>query len=554
MTDPGHRAIARPRPIVLVVLDGFGIGRDPAGDAIAAAPMPTWRSLLARWPHSVLRASEDAVGLPAGQMGNSEVGHLNLGAGRPVLQDLPRIDAAIADGTFPTRPAFLAACERARAGRGVLHLISLIGPGGVHAVDRHLVALAALAVSEDVPRVAVHALLDGRDTAPSSALGYIRDLEARLAAVHPGAAIATVGGRYYAMDRDHRWDRVEAGYDAIVHGEATYHAATAETAIEAAYARGETDEFVTPTVVGATPTRVEPGDPLIHANFRADRARQLTHAIGDGPHFDGFDRTAPSGRLAPGALLVVTMTQYEAGLPVEVAFPPETARSLAQAVSEAGWRQFHVAETEKYAHVTYFFNGGVEPAWPGEERRLIPSPNVATYDLQPEMSASGVTDALVEAIGSGAYDFIVANYANPDMVGHTGVWEATIRALATIDDALARVVAAVEAVDVRDPDGPGALLAITADHGNADDLRDELGHPVTAHSLNPVPLVLIGKGMVGRRLEDGVLADVAPTLLELAGLPGWAGITGRSLLEPDPARADPVVASAAVPERRSKHP
>jgi 2,3-bisphosphoglycerate-independent phosphoglycerate mutase len=523
---------ARPRPIVLVVLDGFGIGRDPAGDAIAAAPMPTWRGLLARWPHCILGASEEAVGLPPGQMGNSEVGHLNLGAGRPVLQDLPRIDAAIADGVFDQRPAFRAALDRAKATRGVLHAVTLVGPGGVHANDRHLVALADLAHREDVPTIAVHGLLDGRDTPPSSALDFVRDLDARLASVHPRARFASIGGRYYAMDRDHRWERTERGYDAIVHGEAAYRAASASDAIEAAYARGETDEFVVPTVIDgkAGPIRVEDRDPIVHLNFRADRARQLTHALADGDDFPGFDRRSPSGRLPPKDLLIVTMTAYEDDLPVRVAFPPETARSLSQAFSEAGWRQFHVAETEKYAHVTYFFNGGVEAAWPGEDRLLVPSPKVATYDLQPEMSAPGVTDALVEAIRSGTYDFIVANYANADMVGHTGDWDATIAALTTIDGCLARVVDAIDAVEADDPDGPGAVLAITADHGNADDLRDAIGAPVTAHSLNPVPFVLIGRSVARRRLTDGVLADVAPTLLELAGVPGWPQISGISLL------------------------
>jgi 2,3-bisphosphoglycerate-independent phosphoglycerate mutase len=514
---------------VLVVLDGFGIGRDPAGDAIAAAPMPTWRGLIERWPHSTLQASEEAVGLPPGQMGNSEVGHLNLGAGRPVLQDLPRIDAAIADGSFDTRPAFLAAMERARSGRGVLHAISLIGPGGVHANDRHLVALVRLAMREGVPRVAIHALLDGRDTAPGSAYEFVHDLEQRLTAAHPEARIATVQGRYFGMDRDRRWERVRFGYQAIVHGESPTRAASAVDAIERAYEVDDSDEFVEPAVIGQG-MLVEAGDPIVHLNFRADRARQLTHALADGPDFDGFDRTSPSGRPAPDDLLVVTMTEYEEGLPVLVAFPTETARSLAQAFSEAGWRQFHVAETEKYAHVTYFFNGGVETPWPGEDRELIPSPKVATYDLQPEMSAPGVTDALVKAIESGAYDFIVANYANPDMVGHTGVWDATVDALATIDSCLARVVDAVEAVEAADESGPGAILAITADHGNADDLRDASGAPVTAHSLNPVPFVLIGRSVAGRRLADGVLADVTPTLLELADLPGWPAISGRSLL------------------------
>ncbi len=517
---------ARPRPIVLVVLDGFGLGRDPAADAIAAARMPTWRALWRDWPHATLRASEDAVGLPAGQMGNSEVGHLNLGAGRPVLQDLPRIDAAIADGSFFERPALLDACARAARPDGRLHLISLIGPGGVHANDRHLVALAELAARQGVPAVRVHALLDGRDTPPRSALDYMADLEGRLAAAHPDARIASVGGRYWAMDRDGRWDRVERGYDAIVHGVGE-RASTAAAAIEAGYARGENDEFVAPTVIDGVDGAIHAGDAVIHANFRADRARQLTHALAD-REFAGFDRAAPDGRPAPTDVLVVTMTEYEGGLPVEVAFPPEEARSLAQAFSEAGWLQFHVAETEKYAHVTYFFNGGVEPPYPGEERRLIPSRKVATYDLEPAMSAIGVTDALVEAIGSGRYDFIVANYANADMVGHTGVWDATIEALEVVDGCLARIVAAVEGVDASDPSAPGALLAITADHGNADELLDADGHAVTAHSLNPVPLVLVGRAARGLTLGDGVLADVAPTLLAFAGLPRWDGMSGRS--------------------------
>ena len=523
--DP-TRSGGRPRPIVLVVLDGFGIGRDPITDAIAASPMPTWRGLLHAWPHSTLRASEDAVGLPPGQMGNSEVGHLNLGAGRPVLQDLPRIDAAIADGSFAIRPALLDACRRAARPDGRLHIISLIGPGGVHANDRHLVELVHLAGRVGVRSVRVHALLDGRDTPPRSALGFVADLEGRLADAHPDARIGSIGGRYFAMDRDARWDRVERGYDAIVHGVGT-HAASAGAAIEAGYARGENDEFLSPTVIDGVDGAVRSGDALVHANFRADRARQLTHALAD-RDFAGFDRAGPDGRSGPTDLLVVTMTRYEAGLPVEVAFPPEESRSLARTFSEAGWRQLHVAETEKYAHVTYFFNGGVEAPWPGEERRLIPSPKVATYDLAPAMSAVGVTDTLVEAIASGRYDFIVANFANPDMVGHTGIWDATVAALEVIDACLARVVAAIEGVGADDPRSPGALLAITADHGNADELRDADGRPVTAHSLNPVPFVLIGRAARGVTLVDGVLADVAPTLLELAGLPRWDGMTGRS--------------------------
>jgi len=530
VTDGSATDTSRPRPVVLVVIDGFGIGDKPADDAIAAASMPVWRGLLGRWPNSILGASEEAVGLPPGQMGNSEVGHLNLGAGRPVLQDLPRIDAAIADGSFFERPALIKACRRAGHRNGRLHIISLIGPGGVHANDRHLVALAELAFREGVRAVRVHALLDGRDTPPRSAREFVIDLEGRLAAAHPDARIATVGGRYYAMDRDKRWERVARGYDAIVHGVGE-HAPSATAAIEAAHARGENDEFVAPTVIDGIDGRVRDDDPVVHANFRADRARELIHALTDWDDIEvGFDREAHGPR--PRNLLVVTMTQYEAGLPVEVAFPPEEVRSLAHAVSDAGWRQFHVAETEKYAHVTYFFNGGREKPLPGEDRRLVPSPRVATYDLQPAMSAPGVTDALVEAIASDQYDLIVANFANPDMVGHTGVWHAAVEAVETVDACLGRVVTALAELEAGNSADPGPLLAITADHGNADRMRDEEGHPVTAHSLNPVPFLLAGRAVDGRALRDGVLADVAPTLLELAGMPPWEGMTGHSLLRP----------------------
>ena len=521
----------RPRPIVLLVVDGFGIGADPRADAIAAARMPRWRALLERWPHARLEASAEAVGLPAGQMGNSEVGHVNIGAGRPVLQDLPRIDAAIADGSFRQNPALRDAAARAREGNGTLHVVSLVGPGGVHANDRHLVALVQLARDERVPRVRVHALLDGRDTPPSSALAYVEDLEERLATAHPDARIASVGGRYFAMDRDERWDRTERGYDAIVHGEGR-RSGSARAAVQEAYDRGETDEFVQPTVVegveGVEGVLLD-GDPIVHANFRADRARQLTHALAD-PGFAGFDRASPSGRPAPRELLVVTMTEYEAGLPVEVAFPPEVVPCLAGAMSEAGWRQLHVAETEKYAHVTYFLNGGREAPFPGEDRVLIPSPKVATYDLQPAMSAEGVTEAILAGIASGDFDFLVANFANPDMVGHTGVWDATVTAVETVDGCIGRIVDALSPLEAS-----GALLVITADHGNADQLRDGEGQPVTAHSLNPVPVLFAGAAVAGARLRDGVLADVAPTICALAGISPWPGMTGRSLLAYHPA-------------------
>jgi 2,3-bisphosphoglycerate-independent phosphoglycerate mutase len=507
---------ARPRPLVLVVLDGFGVGKRPDADAIRAADMPVWRGLLEQWPHALLGASEQAVGLPSGQMGNSEVGHLNIGAGRPVVQDLPRIDAAIDDGSFYRNDALLDAVRRAVDGRR-LHLIGLIGPGGVHSVDRHAVAVAKLAGENGANDVVVHGLLDGRDTPPRSAQAFVRDFEKRLHQANPGARIATIGGRYWGMDRDRRWDRVKRYYDAIVHRHGL-HAASAAQAVLDAYARGEGDEFVQPTLIDGVDGNVRDVDVIVHFNFRADRARELTHALVDGDDFDStcFDRGA-----RPRDVLFVTMTEYESGLPVEVAFPPLTVTSLAEVFSKLGWRQFHVAETEKYAHVTYFFNGGIEEAFPGEDRQLVPSPKVATYDLQPEMSAAGVTDALTEAIRSGSYEFIVANFANPDMVGHTGVWDATIRALEFVDGCLARIVDALPA------DG---LLCITADHGNADELRDLTGAPLTAHSLNPVPIVLIGPAVKGKRIHDGVLADVAPTLLDLVGVPLAEGMTGRSLI------------------------
>ena len=520
----------RPCPIVLVVVDGFGIGPDPAVDAIAAADMPRWRGLMAVWPHARLEASGPAVGLPDGQMGNSEVGHLNLGAGRPVLQDLPRIDADIADGDF-ARNAVLQKAVRAVAERGSrLHLVGLIGPGGVHSVDRHAVAIAAMARAAGVQDLVVHGLLDGRDTPPRSADGFIPDFEGRLRAVHPGASFAMIGGRYYGMDRDNRWERTKAWYDAMVHGRGfgTEPATSASAALAAAYARGENDEFVKPTLVAGVDGRVRDGDVVIHFNFRADRARQLTHALVD-TDFRAFDRgvDAPTPE-------VVTLTEYEGGLPVAVAYPPMVVASFAEVASELGWQQFHVAETEKYAHVTYFFNGGVETPWPGEERRLVPSPKVATYDLQPEMSATGVTDELVAAIGSGRYDLIVANYANPDMVGHTGVWEATVAACTFLDGCLGRVADAVLAADAAAiaAGGKGALMAITADHGNADVMKDGTGQPVTKHSLSPVPLLLLGTPVKGRSIADGVLADVTPTLMDLAGVSPAPGMSGRSLLRP----------------------
>jgi 2,3-bisphosphoglycerate-independent phosphoglycerate mutase len=518
----------RPRPIVLVIVDGFGLGPDPAVDAIAAADMPRWRALLDTWPHCRLEASGVAVGLPAGQMGNSEVGHLNLGAGRPVLQDLPRIDAEIADGSFARNAVLLAAVREAAAPGVRLHLVGLIGPGGVHSTDGHAVAIAAMAHAAGAEDLVVHGLLDGRDTPPRSADRFIPDFEVRLQAVHPGARMAMIGGRYYGMDRDNRWERTKASYDAMVHarGFETEPADSASAALAAAYARGENDEFVKPTLISGVDGRVRDSDVVIHFNFRADRARQLSHALVDDT-FEHFDRGPDVPRPS-----VVTLTEYESGLPVRVAYPPMVVTSLAEIVSGLGWRQFHVAETEKYAHVTYFFNGGVEAAWPGEDRKLVPSPKVATYDLLPRMSAAGVTDELVAAIESHRYDLIVANFANPDMVGHTGVWQATVEACTFLDGCLGRVADAVLAADAASvaASGRGAVLGITADHGNADVMLDADGAPVTAHSLSPVPFLLAGSAVRGGRLSDGVLADVTPTLMRIAGIAPAEGMSGRSLL------------------------
>ncbi len=362
----------------------------------------------------------------------------------------------------------------------------------------------------------VHGLLDGRDTPPRSADLFVPDFEARLREAHPGARIATIGGRYFGMDRDKRWERVQRHYDAIVHGRGLV-TASATAAVADGYGRDENDEFIQPTVIDGVDGRVREGDVIVHFNFRADRARQLTHALVDG---DDFDANAFDRGLRPRDLLVVTMTEYEADLPVRGRFSAADGDQPRGVFAKLGWRQFHVAETEKYAHVTYFFNGGIEAAFPNEERLLIPSPKVATYDLQPEMSAAGVTDALVGAIAEGGYDFIVANFANPDMVGHTGVWGATVTALEFIDSCLGRIVAAMPA---------NGLLCITADHGNADEKRDAAGNPMTAHSLNPVPVVLVGEQARGLSLHDGVLADVAPTLLAILGLSPAEGMTGKSL-------------------------
>jgi 2,3-bisphosphoglycerate-independent phosphoglycerate mutase len=503
-------------PLVLLIIDGFGVGSDPTVDAIAQAKMPVWRALLSRWPHTALEASGAAVGLPEGQMGNSEVGHLNIGAGQRVPQELPRINAALADSSFSQRPELQRALKLAHAGR--LHLMSLLGPGGVHANDQHLVALAEAAHRSGVRSIFVHLFLDGRDTPPRSALPYLADLERRLATAAPVARIATVSGRYFAMDRDQRWERTAAAVAAIVAGEGA-HAASAAAAIEEAYARGESDEFVTPTVLpsadGEDPV-MRSSDTVIHANFRADRARQLVAALSS-KAFAAFTRP----KQLPVTMFGMSSYGEEVGLPA--LFGPTAVPSLAESVAVAGLRQFHVAETEKYAHVTYFLNGGREEAFPGERRLLIPSPTVATYDLAPQMRAAEIADAVVASINDGEEQLIVANLANPDMVGHTGNWEATLRACEAVDAALGRIVAAAA-------DRAGSLLAITGDHGNAETMRTLGGEPVTSHTSAKVPLLLAGNSVEGMELVEGELSDILPTLTELSGITASASVTGHSLL------------------------
>jgi 2,3-bisphosphoglycerate-independent phosphoglycerate mutase len=511
---------AAPRPVVLCVLDGFGLNDDPQRNALLAARMPAWTDLAATWPACRLAASGEDVGLPAGQMGNSEVGHLNLGAGFEVLQDLPRISKAVRDGEFARNAVLRLAADHALERGSALHLMGLIGPGGIHAIDEHILAMAQLARDAGLPagRVHLHAFTDGRDTPPRSARDFLAALLDRL---DGSATPATVSGRFYAMDRDRRWERTALAWEAIVHGVGR-RTGTALEAIELAYSHDEADEFIRPTVVDGYAGMTD-GDAAVHLNFRADRARQLTRALAL-DDFGDFDR----GR-RPVDLHVATLTEYQAPdeLPVPVAFPPEEIDSLAAYLSRLGRSQLHLAETEKYAHVTYFFNGGREDELPGEDRVLVPSRrDVATYDLAPEMRAPEITERLLDAIRSGRHDFIVVNYANPDMVGHTGVWDAAVRAAEVIDGCLGRVADATLAA--------GGALVITADHGNIEEMRDTDGNPQTKHTTSPVPLVLVGERWRVRRLHDGRLADVAPTLCELLGIPPGPSMTGRSLLEPLP--------------------
>jgi len=507
--------VSRPKPVMLLILDGWGHREETRDNAIALAKLPNWRGLLAECPHTLIHTSGMRVGLPDGQMGNSEVGHMNLGAGRVVYQELTRIDKAIADGEFARNPALLGACEVAGAEGATLHVLGLLSPGGVHSHESHIHALVRLAAAQGVRRIAVHALLDGRDTPPQSAAPSLDALQA-LCDATPGAFIASVGGRYYGMDRDRRWDRLERAWNAIVHGRAERRADSAAAALQAAYAAGENDEFVLPTLIGEA-AALRDGDALVFMNFRADRARQFTACLVNDT-FDGFDR----GR-RPQLGRVVCLTDYSADLDVVVAYPSTTlTQTLPELVAAAGLSQLRIAETEKYAHVTFFFSGGVEAVYPGEERVLVPSPKVATYDLQPEMSCPEVTARLVEAIRAQRHDLIVCNLANPDMVGHTGMLPAAIRAAEAVDLAIGEIVAALREV--------GGELILTADHGNLEMMRDENGEPHTQHTTGPVPLVYLGRP--ARLREGGALCDVAPTLLELLELPVPEAMTGRSLLLP----------------------
>jgi 2,3-bisphosphoglycerate-independent phosphoglycerate mutase len=505
-----------PRPLVLCILDGWGERPRAADNAIENARAPNWHRLRARWPHAQLQASEHYVGLPDGQMGNSEVGHTNIGAGRVVFQDLPRIDAAIADGKLATMPPLLDFVGKLKEHRGTAHVMGLMSPGGVHSHQRQIAALARVLAEAGVP-VAVHAFLDGRDTPPKAAVSYVKEFQEDVSGL-PGLRIATVCGRYYAMDRDKRWDRVERAYRVIVSGVGG-HASDPLQAIGAAYARGETDEFVVPTAIADYPG-MRDDDGLLLANFRADRMREIAAALLD-PDFSGFARER---RIAFAAALGLVEYSAELNRFLVTLFPPDDlSDSFGEVVSRAGLTQLRIAETEKYAHVTFFFNGGRETLFPGEERILVPSPNVATYDRQPEMSAPEVTDKVVEAIRSGRFDVIVLNYANTDMVGHTGRIDAATKAVETVDACLGRLSEAVEQA--------GGTLVITADHGNAEMMRDpDTGEPHTAHTLNPVPFILVNPPAEIGHLENGRLSDIAPTLLDILSLPKPASMTGHSLI------------------------
>ena len=503
------------RPTMLMILDGYGINQDTYGNAIAAADKPHLDAIFAEYPGTTLKACGLDVGLPEGQMGNSEVGHLNIGAGRIVYQDLTMITKAIEDGSFFSNEALLKAMAHVKANGSALHLLGLLSDGGVHSHINHLFALIDMAKKEGIESLYVHCFLDGRDVPPRCAEEYINQLEAHMQETGLGR-IATVSGRYYAMDRDKRWDRVEKAYDAMTCGEGK-HASNGASAVSSAYGRDENDEFVLPTVIDGTDSSVNDGDAMIMFNFRPDRAREITRAFVD-QKFDGFDRKKKINNLC-----YICMTQYDAEMPnVSLAFPPETmTNTLGEYISNLGLTQLRIAETEKYAHVTFFFNGGVEAPNPNEDRILVASPKVATYDLQPEMSAYEVTEKVLEAIETDKYDLIILNFANADMVGHTGVIDAAKQAIEALDKCVPQIADAILAKD-------GQIL-LTADHGNADVMLDKAGNTVTAHSLNDVPLLHIANAP--KQLKDGGrLCDIAPTILKLMNLDIPAEMTGKPLV------------------------
>ncbi|WP_262140471.1 2,3-bisphosphoglycerate-independent phosphoglycerate mutase [Pseudomonas sp. Marseille-Q5117] len=504
-----------PKPLVLMILDGFGHSDSPESNAVFAAKKPVLDRLWATVPNGLISGSGMDVGLPDGQMGNSEVGHMNLGAGRVVYQDFTRVTKAIRDGEFFENPTICAAVDQAVAAGKAVHFMGLLSDGGVHSHQDHLIAMAELAFKRGAEKIYLHAFLDGRDTPPKSAASSIELLDATFQALGKGR-IASIIGRYFAMDRDNRWDRVAQAYNLIVDGNGEFNAATAQEGLEAAYARGESDEFVKATSIGE-PVKVEDGDAVVFMNFRADRARELTRVFVE----DDFKEFARARQ--PKLAGFVMLTQYAASIPAPSAFAAGSLENvLGDYLAKNGKTQLRIAETEKYAHVTFFFSGGREEPFPGEERILIPSPKVATYDLQPEMSAPEVTDRIVDAIENQRYDVIVVNYANGDMVGHSGVFDAAVKAVECLDTCVGRIVEALEKV--------GGEALITADHGNVEQMADEsTGQAHTAHTTEPVPFIYVGKRDLKVR-EGGVLADVAPTMLMLLGLEKPAEMTGTSIL------------------------
>ncbi|MCP4046344.1 MAG: 2,3-bisphosphoglycerate-independent phosphoglycerate mutase [Gammaproteobacteria bacterium] len=500
-------------PLVLMILDGWGYREDAEDNAISQASTPNWDQLKKRSAITTIQTSGEFVGLPSGQMGNSEVGHMNIGAGRIVFQNFTRISNAIDDGSFANNPALVKAIEASRTHRSTLHIMGLLSPGGVHSHDDHFLAMVRMAANQGAHNIRVHAILDGRDTPPQSALSSIAEMQSCLDN-YQNADFGTLCGRYYAMDRDQRWDRVAKAWDMLVKAEAGFKDNSAEAALQSAYERGESDEFVSPTIIDSF-TGIKDEDAVVFINFRADRAREISQAFVQ-PGFSGFERQAP--KLSS----YVCMTQYLEGLPAEIAYPPEKLNNLfGEILSDQGLSQLRIAETEKYAHVTFFFNGGEEEVFDGEQRTLIPSPDVATYDLQPEMSSRKLSFELDKAIRSNNFDVIICNVANPDMVGHTGVMEAAIAAVEAVDDCLGVVVEAVESVE-------GELL-VTADHGNVEQMKDyQSGQSHTAHTTNPVPFVYLGRE--AEALTGGTLRDIAPTMLYLLDMKQPAEMTGHTLV------------------------